>query len=260
MSGRKPIGKKLRFEVFKRDAFTCQYCGQKAPDVILHVDHISPVAKGGDNDILNLVTSCQPCNSGKGMRTLSDNSELEKQRAQLEELSERREQLEAMLEWRDELRGFDDSVLGAVSEVWCEAVYPFTLTDTGASDLRKLVKKFGYDVAIQAIDKSTSQYLCFGDEGPTPESVEAAFSKLGGICYFIANPDRAADDRDIFYIRGILRNRLSYVNESLCVRLLREAKGLRADMETIKQFAKEVGNWSDFRAEVEYYIKERTDG
>ena len=29
---REPISKKLRFEVFKRDSFTCQYCGSKAPD------------------------------------------------------------------------------------------------------------------------------------------------------------------------------------------------------------------------------------
>ena len=42
---RKAISKKLRFEVFKRDSFTCQYCGKSAPDVILHVDHILPVKK-----------------------------------------------------------------------------------------------------------------------------------------------------------------------------------------------------------------------
>lgn len=52
---RKPITKKLRFEVFKRDAFTCQYCGRMVPDVILEVDHINPVANGGDNDIMNLI-------------------------------------------------------------------------------------------------------------------------------------------------------------------------------------------------------------
>lgn len=35
MSKRKSISKKLRFEVFKRDGFTCQYCGRMAPDVVL---------------------------------------------------------------------------------------------------------------------------------------------------------------------------------------------------------------------------------
>ena len=49
MSKRKSMSRKLRFEVFKRDRFTCQYCGAKAPDVILHVDHIHPVAAGGSH-------------------------------------------------------------------------------------------------------------------------------------------------------------------------------------------------------------------
>lgn len=46
MAERKTISKKTRFEVFKRDSFTCQYCGRTAPDVILEIDHINPVNNG----------------------------------------------------------------------------------------------------------------------------------------------------------------------------------------------------------------------
>ena len=35
---RKSISKKLQFEVYKRDSFTCQYCGRKEPDVVLFID------------------------------------------------------------------------------------------------------------------------------------------------------------------------------------------------------------------------------
>lgn len=100
---RENLSKKGRFEVFKRDSFTCQYCGAKAPDVLLQVDHIVPVSKGGTNDILNLITSCQPCNAGKSDRELSDTSILDKQRQQLEDLQERREQIEMMINWQREL-------------------------------------------------------------------------------------------------------------------------------------------------------------
>ena len=51
MGDRKDISKKTRFEIFKRDSFTCQYCGRKAPDVLLVIDHIEPVSKGGTNDL-----------------------------------------------------------------------------------------------------------------------------------------------------------------------------------------------------------------
>lgn len=68
---RKPMSKKLRFEVFKRDLFICQYCGAHPPVAILEVDHIDPVANGGTDRIDNLITSCVECNRGKGARLLT---------------------------------------------------------------------------------------------------------------------------------------------------------------------------------------------
>jgi HNH endonuclease len=68
---RKPLSKRVRFEVFKRDSFTCQYCGLHPPTVVLHVDHVHPVAEGGNNEIDNLITACEGCNQGKGARLLS---------------------------------------------------------------------------------------------------------------------------------------------------------------------------------------------
>ena len=70
MSERKPISKSKRFEIFERDQFTCQYCGEKPPKVILHVDHIIPVVKGGCNEPENLRTSCSSCNLGKHTKKL----------------------------------------------------------------------------------------------------------------------------------------------------------------------------------------------
>ena len=59
------ISKKIRFEVFKRDAFSCAYCGKTPPSIILEVDHIDPKSKGGDDNINNLITACFDCNRGK---------------------------------------------------------------------------------------------------------------------------------------------------------------------------------------------------
>ena len=66
------VSPKVRFEVFKRDNFTCRYCGYKTPKVILEVDHVIPRSKGGPDEINNLVTSCWECNRGKGATLLSD--------------------------------------------------------------------------------------------------------------------------------------------------------------------------------------------
>lgn len=59
------VSKRLRYEVLRRDNHTCRYCGGSAPDVKLTVDHVVPQALGGSDDPTNLVTACEPCNSGK---------------------------------------------------------------------------------------------------------------------------------------------------------------------------------------------------
>lgn len=66
------ISKGQRFDIFKRDGFTCQYCGCRPPEVVLEVDHVHPESKGGSSDPLNLITACFPCNNGKRAKVLSD--------------------------------------------------------------------------------------------------------------------------------------------------------------------------------------------
>ncbi len=62
---RRPMSKRLRFRVLRRDGFACRYCGRRAPLVVLHVDHVLAVANGGTDDEANLGTSCADCNLGK---------------------------------------------------------------------------------------------------------------------------------------------------------------------------------------------------
>jgi hypothetical protein len=67
---RRTITPSVRFEIFRRDSFTCQYCGRRAPKVVLHVDHVKSVVEGGTNDLSNLLTACSCCNLGKGGRSV----------------------------------------------------------------------------------------------------------------------------------------------------------------------------------------------
>lgn len=58
----------IRFEVFRRDSYTCQYCGRRAPEFPLHVDHVIPWSRGGATAVGNLRTTCSECNLGKSNR------------------------------------------------------------------------------------------------------------------------------------------------------------------------------------------------
>lgn len=90
---RKPLTKKLRFDVFKRDGFCCQYCGKTPPGVVLEIDHIHPVSEGGGNGIDNLITACFDCNRGKGAGLLGVAPLSIAEKAEM--LAEKAEQLKA---------------------------------------------------------------------------------------------------------------------------------------------------------------------
>lgn len=57
----------LRYSVLRRDGHRCRCCGNSvSTGAILHVDHITPVSKGGFTEMKNLQTLCSACNIGKG--------------------------------------------------------------------------------------------------------------------------------------------------------------------------------------------------
>ncbi|MFS2982759.1 HNH endonuclease [Bacteroides fragilis] len=62
--------KKISEIVFKRDNYTCFYCGRS--DCKMEIDHLLPVSRGGSDNISNLVTSCRRCNAQKHDKTLDE--------------------------------------------------------------------------------------------------------------------------------------------------------------------------------------------
>lgn len=243
MSNRKALSDKLRFEVFKRDQFRCQYCGGSAPEVILNVDHIHPVSKGGDNDILNLITSCRDCNSGKSDRVLNDTTVLDKQRKLLEELDEKRKQLMMMIEWRDELKNFDHDVCLKIKEIIEQKIHPYLINENGLEEIRSWMKKYDFQQILDAIDKTTIFKTFDG-----AIDAEKIFSSIPKVAYFNNRPPAEKEAR---YIRGILKNRLSYINEKQVIPLILEALFSGMDGEEIRAIAKRVSNWSEFQKEIQ---------
>lgn len=91
---RSPLSVRVRFEVFKRDEFTCRYCGRRSPDAVLEVDHIVAVSNGGSDDPMNLITSCWDCNRGKSNVPLERIITGDDPHAKAIEILERERQLE----------------------------------------------------------------------------------------------------------------------------------------------------------------------
>lgn len=173
MTERISISKGKRFEIFKRDKFTCQYCGSHPPEVVLHVDHIDPVANGGTNDTDNLITSCAACNLGKSDKLLSVVPQGLAEHAA--EVLEREEQI---LGYQKIMQDRRDRI-----EAECWAVFALIVRDSRHGmnvkkdwfrSMKNFIEKIGYDSVYDAMEIASAKF---------PWSEKKAFMYFCGICW-----------------------------------------------------------------------------
>lgn len=170
MTERKPLQKKLRFEVFKRDLFTCQYCGSKPPTVILEIDHIDPVKNGGTNAIENLITACFDCNRGKSDRLLTAMPETLERRAEV--LAEKEAQIQAYNRMVKAQRKREEKAIDAVERVF-QRKHDYIF----APQFRKSVRLFLTMLPQDAVEDAM-ETACWRTEEPGP-----ATKYFCGICW-----------------------------------------------------------------------------
>lgn len=165
-----------------------------------------------------------------------------------------------MLEWKQGLLKLKESEVESIAEYW-QKVTNYSLTESGKRILASWLKKYSVQQVLDAMEKSTVQYLRFdiGKAQYTIESVTESFEKIPRIIVADKIYQQKPWLQEIFYIRGILKNRLRYVNEWKARDLMERARELDASMESLKEFAKEVPNWTAWRQGMERFIQEQED-
>jgi len=155
------VGKRKRFEVFKRDGFACQYCGRTPPTVVLEADHIVPVSDGGPDDMDNLVTACFDCNRGKSDVPLScvpaPLAEV------MQEAADKREQLEAYNLFLQEGRATEDARIEELGLRWNDPiVYPheqgrFVFAASRRTSVRAFLRRLPFADVEEAMELAQSR-------------------------------------------------------------------------------------------------------
>jgi len=175
MPKRKGLSVKTRFEVFKRDSFTCQYCGGNPPNIILEVDHIMPVSKGGENNMENLITSCWACNRGKRdgivLGLPNDSGEnLEKQVNKLKERDWQYEQYNKFLFDREHKIGEEVEKVEETFQIY----YPNReFVESFKPSVKRFIRDLGLYNVVIAMEKACSRMTSSGD----------ALNYFCGICW-----------------------------------------------------------------------------
>lgn len=152
---------KDRFEVFKRDGFTCQYCVRRTPEVVLEVDHIIPRAEGGSDGTENLLTACWDCNRGKGARLLDDRAPALNIPEQTELVREREAQLREYHAVKEAEAERKNAQFGEVWNYWFQAWGAASLPryhTPWESVLRSNIERLGVSEVKEAVDITADRF------------------------------------------------------------------------------------------------------
>lgn len=234
---RKNLSKKIRFEVFKRDMFKCQYCGKspiKDQDVVLEVDHIVPVAEGGSNEMINLVTSCWDCNRGKGPRKLDDRQVIVTQHEEIEKLQIENEQFDLLIQYKKELMNLENKKLEIIRLTMDDklSVLNRTIGDSYLNTkMKKLVRKYGVPKMIEVIEESYNNSIGKYDRITDEDGIINKFLSL--IENYFSYKDTDPVKQKISYIFGIARNTFHYINQKqfyiMTNELIKQSKTIYGD-------------------------------
>lgn len=183
-------------------------------------------------------------------RAATDASESDEEQQQLDELEAKKKEIKR----QKSILKLEKEVLDELSNLWSELVPGFYLNEQGFRMLRKLRIEFEIHEITEAMQIATASYLQLSESKPTHESVENAWRKVGGVCRLRRLEKTQPGVGRIYYIRGILRNRFSYINEGLAIGLLREAVEWNIDITGLENFTKTTSSWSAWRTAMEDFI------
>ncbi len=162
MANNKPVSVRTRFEVFKRDQFTCQYCGGKPPAVVLEIDHIIPRSSDGDNSQTNLLTSCWSCNRGKSNVSLDSVPDTVAQR-----MERQKEAARQVAEFNEFLKEQECEVARAVTRLdihWCEQFgakqNQVIMLEPALRTLRMFLERLAEQQIVQCMDIALAKFPC----------------------------------------------------------------------------------------------------
>ncbi len=173
-----PVSVRVRFEVLKRDNFTCRYCGRTSPDVILEVDHIVPECEGGSSEPMNLAASCWECNRGKSGKPLSETLTGE----------DPHDRAVVILERERQLREYH-----VVANLQRERI---------EADAWDLLKYWTNDQELDSYPRGEFTWLCGALETIPMETIRG----------FMSAAFRAGVTRDLRYVKGCVRTERGLVN------------------------------------------------
>ena len=138
-----------------------------------------------------------------------------------------------------------------LAHLWQKLAPGYVVNKNGLKGIRQLLSRFSSEDIMYAMEDAADSYLVYeANETVTAESWERAFGKIGAICKVRQESRENPEIRELYFIRGLLRHRLSYVDERLAINLLKDAHTAGFSVDSLREIALSARNWSTYRDEM----------
>jgi transcriptional regulator with XRE-family HTH domain len=169
------------------------------------------------------------------------------------------QQLQTKMDVAEDLRSIALEAVERLCAYWETYTPGWTVNENGKRRLLEWLRTYSLEELSYGMDVAATQYLRTNSEGRIiPELWEVAFWKIRGICRTERAAQSEPDLRDLYYIRGILRNKCAKCfDNAKTLDGLRIARRSGISIDHLKEVARRASHWDDFAQVVNEAIQAR---
>ena len=252
-----PEYKRIKFEVFEKDSFKCQFCGTGAPIVTLQLSRINDTQQS-DNwlDTAFLSTSCKVCENKK---TASDQNTQRNGFISIDELEERLQQLKMLINWRKGMLNIRKQQLANLVRYWENKVPGYSVDNDQKKYILTYITKYSCDEIRSAMDMAADKFFVQHPDGTiVNSSVLNAFGKVPEICSTKSELINAHESDGLLSILEQIKNNITgFFDPRRASQWLNYARSWEVQIEHLFQMASSIQSWTEFSVNIDKMVEKQ---
>lgn len=252
-----PEYKRIKYEVFEKDSFKCQFCGTGAPVVTLQLIRIQDTQQNDEwLDTAFLSTSCKICEKKKSG---VDEKSLQNGYISIDELEERLQQLKMLINWRKGMLNIRKQQLTNLVSYWENKVPGFVTNNDQKKFAATYISKFSSDEIRSAMDMAVDKFIKYSDDGTLDKhSMLIAFAKIPEICLTKTELVNAHESDGLQQIHDQLKqNIIGFFDSHRANQWLNYARSWEIQIEDLFKMAASVKSWTQFSVNIDKMVEKQ---
>jgi TolA-binding protein len=252
-----PEYKRIKYEVFEKDAFKCQFCGTGAPNVTLQLVRIQDAQPDEEwLDTAFLSTSCKVCEKKKSG---TDEKSLNNPYMSIDELEERLQQLKMLINWRKGMLNIRKQQLNNLIIYWENKISGFETNNDQKKYLAAHISKYSGDEIRSAMDMAVDKFIKYDEDGKLDQSsILTAFSKIPEICQTKTEIVTAHESDGLQRIHDQLSSNIAgFFDTRRTQQWLNYARSWEVQIDDLYKMASSVKSWTEFSVNIDKMVEKQ---